>query len=102
MVTIQFFAEAAEKYDSYEETLNEDKLDLVLLHLFTKNPAFKDYFMVRFPSVKLALNQNYIEEVDINQEIKVDELERFLKYYYGHIKLNEKDILAFIPPVSGG
>ena len=77
MIKVLFFAELEEIVGSRELTIEKEEMTV---------PELKEFLKEQFPTLPvdramMAINEEYVEETDI-------------------VKAN--DIVAFIPPVSGG
>lgn len=77
MIKVLFFAELEEIVGSRELTIEKEEMTV---------PELKEYLKEQFPTLPvdramMAINEEYVEETDL-------------------VKAN--DIVAFIPPVSGG
>jgi sulfur-carrier protein len=77
MIKVLFFAELEEIVGSRELSIEKDEMTV---------PEVKDYLKKQFPTLPvdkamMAVNEEYVEETDV-------------------VKAN--DVVAFIPPVSGG
>ncbi|QOY34129.1 molybdopterin converting factor subunit 1 [Anaerobacillus isosaccharinicus] len=77
MIKVLFFAELEEIVGSRELTIEKEEMTV---------PKLKEFLKEQFPTLPvdramMAINEEYVEETDI-------------------VKAN--DIVAFIPPVSGG